>query len=308
MTTCAPVALFVYNRPWHVCQTTEALLANGGASETQLYVYSDGPRDAASMAAVAEVRSFLRTLTGFKSVKIIERSDNFGLARSIIQGVTEVCDEHGRVIVMEDDLLTSPHFLRFMNDSLLEYQNDPRVISIHGYIYPVGQPMPETFFLRGADCWGWATWKRGWDLFEPDGRKLLRQLEEGGLTHQFDCDGSYPYTKMLRDQIAGKNNSWAIRWHASAFLQEKLTLYPGCSLVHNIGLDGSGVHCSGDSAYTGSLAACPVRVGGIEVTENQLAREAIVNFYRRTRRSLPMRAANKLLSRLRGKLKVSYGG
>ena len=129
------------------------------------------------------------------------------------------CD---KVIVLEDDLVTSPHFLQYMNDGLGIYERDDRVISIHGYSYPVHGKLPETFFLRGADCLGWATWKRGWDLFEDDGQRLLNELERRNLTRSFDFDGSYPYTQMLRDQIAGSNSSWAVRWYASAFLRDKL--------------------------------------------------------------------------------------
>jgi hypothetical protein len=111
-------------------------------------------------------------------------------------------------------------------------------------------------------------------------------------------DGSYPYTRMLQNQIVGKNNSWAIRWYASAFLQNKLTLYPGRSLVHNIGLDGSGTHCSEMEGYAGKLANYPIFVESIAVEENSLARQAIVNFHKQTRSSLHMKVANKLFAKI----------
>jgi len=174
---CAPVALFVYNRPWHTRQAIKALQANVEATKTPLYIFSDAPRNSAASRAVAEVRSLLREISGFKSLSIIERENNFGLARSIIDGVSQVCKQHDRVIVLEDDLVTSPYFLKFMNEGLRKYQDDEQVISIHGYIYPLEQTLPETFFLKGADCWGWATWKRGWDLFESDGQSLLDELK-----------------------------------------------------------------------------------------------------------------------------------
>jgi len=304
--TSAPVALFVYNRPWHTRRTVEALLANLDASETPLYIFSDAPRDVAASGAVVEVRSFLRKITGFKSILIIERENNYGLARSIIDGVTHVCEKYGRAIVMEDDLVTSTYFLKFMNEGLEKYQDEQRVISIHGYVYPVEQSLPETFFLKGADCWGWATWKRGWDLFEPDGAKLLAELKRRKLTHQFDFDGGYPYTRMLRNRIAGKNNSWAILWYASAFLQDKLTLYPGRSLVHNIGLDGSGTHCSETKGYSGELARSPITVEDIVVEECLITRQQFVKFHKRTRSSLPVRVANKVLSRIQRMSKAEY--
>lgn len=290
----APIALFVYNRPSHTRQTIEALLKNDGVAKTSLYVFSDGPRNAEADEAVTEVRAYIRSLAGFESVTVIERETNFGLARSIIDGVTRVCKEHGRVIVMEDDIVTSPHFLGFMNGGLDLYEHDERVISLHGYVYPAKEPFPEIFFLRGADCWGWATWKRGWDLFEPDGQVLLRELRARNLMHQFDLDGAYPYTRMLKNQIAGKNDSWAVRWHASAFLMDKLTLYSGRSLVLNIGTDSSGTHCSASGSFAGKVADSPIKFAAIAVEENVLARQQIIRFNRKTRSLMPIRALRRL--------------
>ncbi len=292
--TFAPIALFVYDRPWHTRQTVEALHANAQASKSPLYIFSDAPKNDAASVAVTEVRSFIRTISNFQSVTLIERETNYGLARSIIDGVTRLCKKHQRVIVIEDDLVTSPHFLGYMNDGLNLYENDERVISIHGYQYPVMTSLPETFFLTGADCWGWATWKRGWDLFEPDGRLLLRQLQERKLAHRFDYDGAYPYTRMLKKQIAGRNNSWAIRWYASAFLKDKLTLYPGRSLVQNIGTDSSGTHCSTTVAYAGDMADSPIRVERIGLEENEYARDQIARFHRASRLPMPTRLLRKL--------------
>jgi hypothetical protein len=290
----APVALFVYNRPGHTRQTVEALLANTLASQTPLHVFSDAPKNEVTSLAVAEVRSYIRSIAGFKSVTIVERERNFGLARSIIDGVTSLCEKYGRVIVMEDDLVTSPYFLQFMNEGLDLYERDERVISIHGYVYPVMEALPETFFLRGADCWGWATWKRGWDLFEPDGQSLLQELNAHNLTHRFDFDGAHPYVRMLKNQIKGNNNSWAIRWHASAFLKNKLTLYPGRSLVHNIGTDNSGAHCATTTVFAGKIADSPIAIELISVEENEFARQQIIKFHKAVRRMTPGRVLRKL--------------
>jgi hypothetical protein len=298
----APIALFVYNRLSHTRRTVEALLKNAGAADAALHVFSDGARNEAARRAVAEVRSYIRTVDGFRRVTIVEREKNIGLAKSIIDGVTGLCGENDRVIVVEDDLVTSPHFLEFMNDGLNVYAKDDRVISIHGYSYPVSAALPETFFLRGADCWGWATWKRGWDLFDPDGPRLFRQLKERGLTRRFDLDGSYPYTQMLRNQIAGKNDSWAIRWHASAFLADKLTLYPGRSLVQNIGNDDSGTHSSKSEAYSGKISGSPVTVGRIPVVEDERARQSFAAFSRSTRSLTLPRIFNKAMSVLRRRM------
>jgi len=290
----APIALFVYNRPQHTRRTVEALLNNAEAAQTALYVFSDGPRNEAARESVAEVRSYIRSIAGFKSVAITEREINFGLARSIIDGVTKVCEQYGRVIVVEDDLVTSPFFLAYMNEALDLYEHEEKVISIHGYVYPLKGTLPETFFIKGADCWGWATWKRGWELFEPDGSALLQELTQRRLTRCFDFDGTYPYINMLKSQIKGKNNSWAVRWYASAFLKDRLTLYPGRSLVRNIGHDSSGRHSSTTNAFAGAIADSRVAVERIAIEENVEARQRIAEFFQTGLPKLPERIVHKL--------------
>ncbi|MBU0721839.1 glycosyltransferase [Patescibacteria group bacterium] len=279
----APIALFVYNRLWHTQQTIEALQKNILAPESDLIVFSDGPKDfSESKASVLAIREYLKTITGFKSIKIIAREKNNGLAQSIITGVSEIINQYGKIIVLEDDMISSQYFLQYMNEALDFYETEDQVISIHAYIYPVKKTLPETYFLKGADCWGWATWKRGWNLFEPDGQKLLKELETKKLTKEFDFSESYPYTNMLRDQIAGKNNSWAIRWYASAFLKNKLTLYSCKSLIDNIGLDGSGTHCSKTNkvANKNDVKNIKIEVKKIEIKENNETRSIIVNYFK----------------------------
>lgn len=290
----APIALFVYNRREQTQRTVAALLRNELAAESDLFVFCDGVKNAAASGAVQEVRSFVRTIGGFRSVAIIERDSNLGLARSIISGVSSVCGDYGRVIVMEDDLVTAPTFLRFMNDALRTYENDEAVGSIHGYWYPVAAELPSTFLLRGASCWGWATWSRAWRMFEPDGRKLLMELQRQNLTRAFDLDGAISYTRMLQLQIAGKIDSWAIRWHATMFLANRLQLSPGVSLVRNIGFDGSGTHCSESEAYDVELSAAALPMKRIPLRECSEARAALIRYHRATRRSLPARAFGRL--------------
>jgi hypothetical protein len=276
----APITLFVYNRPWHTRQTIEALQKNELAEDSELFIFSDGPKNEAAEEDVREVRGYIRTVSGFKNISIIERAKNWGLAASIIDGVTKVLNEYGRVIVLEDDLVTSPYFLRFMNEALILYQHEEKVISIHGYIYSVKGELPQTFFLKDPGCWGWATWKRGWDIFQSDGQKLLNELREKKLTKQFDYNGAYPYTKMLEDQIYGKNNSWAVRWYAATFLKDKLTLYPGSSLVQHIGNDGTGTHCGKSDFLNCDMANTPVSVERIGCEENVFARKESEKFFK----------------------------
>jgi hypothetical protein len=276
----APVALFVYNRPGHTRQTIEALRKNTCAEETDLYIFSDAPKNSNHESAVKEVRAYLKTIKGFRTIQIVERSENMGLSASIISGVTEIVNKYGKIIVLEDDLVTSPFFLKYMNDGLNIYEKDDQVISIHGYIYPIKDSLPETFFILGADCWGWATWKRGWDIFEKDGKKLMDELKSRNLSSLFDFNDSYPYTKMLEDQIAGKVESWAIRWYASAFLKNKLTLYPGSSLVENIGFDGSGEHGAPEAKFLVDNKKRVFDLKRIPVSHNEEAFMAMARFFK----------------------------
>lgn len=282
----SPIALFAYNRPVHLQRTIEALKQNALASESDLYVFSDAPKSIIQANKVIEVREYIRQIRGFKSVTIIERETNFGLARSIIDGVTTIVEKYGRIIVLEDDMVTSPYFLSYMNEALEKYAEDDRVISIHGWLFPTNLILPETFFLRGADCWGWASWRRGWEIFNSDGQYLLDELKRRKLTRTFDYNGAYPFTKMLKGQIKGTNNSWAVRWYASAFLAGKLTLYPRLSLLHNIGNDNSGTHCDVSGKFDVKLSNRHINIGDIAVHVSELGGSAFEKFLREARPSI----------------------
>jgi hypothetical protein len=290
----APIILFTYARIDHTLRTVESLLQNAGSSEHDLIVYSDAPRTQEKQSAVAEVREYLKKIKGFRSVTIRHREYNFGLAKSIIEGVTEVLKQNEQVIVLEDDMVTSPYFLTYMNDALVRFANDDKVISVHGYVYPTAQALPEAFFLRGADCWGWATWRRGWALFNPNGQALLNELRRRHLIKPFDFNDTYGFSKMLESQIKGLNDSWAIRWYASAFLANKLTLYPGKSLVQNIGNDSSGTHCASSSNYNAVLCSSPINLTALEVAASEDCRLAFEDFFRNSRESLFAKLTRKL--------------
>ncbi len=241
----APVAIFVYNRPDHTRQTVEALAANALAAQTPLHVFSDAPRDEAARRSVEEVQSYIRTITGFKSVTIIERATNFGLARSIIDGVTSLCDAFGRVIVLEDDLVISPHFLSYMNDALTRYEHKDQVMQIAGYMFPVEVDIHEdALLLPFITSWGWATWSRAWRNFDAEAKGYERLVDDRLLRDRFNLGGHYDYFKMLRAYREGTVDSWAIRWYLSVFLHGGLALFPKKTLVSNLGFDGSGVNCA----------------------------------------------------------------
>jgi hypothetical protein len=289
----SPIVLFVYNRPHHTRQTVEALQKNELASESELFIYSDAPKNENSVSKVNEVREYIKIVDGFKKVTIIEREKNLGLADSIIDGVTKIVNEYGKIIVLEDDLVTSPFFLRFMNEALGMYKDEPKVASIHGYIYPI-EDLPETFFIKGADCWGWATWKDKWTVFEPNGQKLLDELKDKKLTKEADFNGSYGYTKMLKRQIQGKNNSWAVRWYVSAFLKNMLTLYPKQSYVQNIGHDSEGTHCTAETDVYKVVLSKKYSISKIETTEDTVARKKIEIFHNSLKLSFIKRVLLKL--------------
>lgn len=243
--TYAPVLLFVYNRPDHTRQTVEALRRNTCAATSDLVVYSDAPRTPAAAESVDEVRRYIRTITGFGSVTIVERSTNLGLANSIIDGVSTYCRERGRVIVVEDDLATSPNFLEYMNRALTRYEDEPRVMQVAGYMFPVRLGINEdALLLPFVTSWGWATWERAWQHFDPDASGYDQLEKDRRQRRRFDLDGHYRYFRMLRAQRMGTADSWAIRWYLSVFLREGLVLFPSKSLVRNLGFDGSGVNCA----------------------------------------------------------------
>ena len=288
-----PIALFVYNRQEHTRRTIDALKQNSVACESDLIIFSDAPRSEVQAKAVREVRQYIREIDGFKSVSLVEREVNLGLARSIIDGVTTIVNKFGRIIVLEDDMVTSSYFLTYMNEALEKYADDERVVSIHGYVYPVKQSLPEAFFLPGADCWGWATWSRGWACFNSDGQFLLDELKRRKLIRAFDFNGAYPFSKMLEGQIKGKNDSWAVRWYASAFLEDKLTLYPGRSLVYNIGNDNSGTHCGESAGMDVNLSSTAISLNNLKSVPSQESRQAFEDFFRQGKMSLLGRLVRK---------------
>lgn len=244
MNNLAPIALFVYNRPRHTRETVEALLKNAEAENSDLFIFSDAAKHEGTEAAVNEVREYMRQITGFKTVSIVEREKNWGLANSIIDGVTKLCNEHGRVVVLEDDLRVSPHFLAFMNEALERYQNNKNVMQIAGYMFPANLEMEDdALFLPFISSWGWATWSRAWDKFDVSASNFNLLKNDKKKIKEFNLDGNYDYFKMLKSQQEGKTNSWAIRWYLSVFYLKGLTLYPKKTLVENLGFDGTGENC-----------------------------------------------------------------
>lgn len=239
----APIALFVYNRPEHTRRTLQALLQNPEASQSKLYIFSDGPKNESDKSAVEKVRTLINSVEGFEDIQIIERVRNIGLAESIIQGVTELTESFGRVIVMEDDLVTSPAFLGFMNRGLDTYQAEKKVWHISGWSYPIDNDgLGSAFLWETMNCWGWATWKDRWQYFSKEPDKLVSSWNRAQIK-QFNLDGAYDFWKQIVLNKRGKLNTWAVFWYATIFENNGLCLNPARTFVTNIGHDGSGENC-----------------------------------------------------------------
>ncbi|MDB9521110.1 glycosyltransferase family 2 protein [Dolichospermum circinale CS-1225] len=247
----APIAFFAYKRPEHTKQSLESLAQNEGAESSELFIFCDAAKKPEDEASVTQVREVVRSKQWCGKVHIIEREQNLGLANSIIQGVTELCSKYGKVIVLEDDLILSPFFLNYMNTALNQYEDTPEVMQISGYMFPVElkHTKADAIFLPFTTSWGWATWQRAWNHFDPLMSGYIELKNNRKLRNKFNLNNSYPYFEMLENQLNRKIDSWAIRWYLSTFVLNGITLYPTHSLVKNIGFDGSGVHCGVNTVF-----------------------------------------------------------
>ncbi|HKT35402.1 MAG TPA: hypothetical protein VJR03_11270 [Nitrospira sp.] len=297
----APIALFAYNRPDHLQRTLSALQANPLARHSPLYVFSDGPTGSHDVAAVAAVRRLVKSVSGFDKISIREQPNNIGLARSVITGVTELSATYGRVIVLEDDLVVASGFLTFMNQALQRYEHEPQIMQVSGYMFPVERPkrLGQTFFCRIPTSWGWATWARAWERLNLDSRRMLESFQRPDQRDAFNLNGAYPYFEHLTQQAEGKLDVWGVRWYASMFIAGGLCLYPGQSLVQNIGMDGTGMHCGHSSDFDVELSRSETWKFPDRIHESSQAFEAIRSFLIGLRAQKPTGAIVDLVSRLR---------
>ena len=276
MSRCVPVILFVYRRLDHLKQTISSLQNNYLAKETLLIIYSDAAGKPEHKEEVQAVREYLPTITGFSEVKLVLHKENCGLARSIVNGVTEQVNAFGKIIVLEDDLITSPYFLTYMNDALSFYEKDERVMHVSGYTFPTNKNLQETFFVGLTTSWGWGTWKRAWDHLSLDTAKHIDDLMKRNKIAEFDVDSSMGYFSHLQMNQKGLINTWAVKWYASVFLLGGLTLFPKRTLVRNIGHDGSGENCTIVDAFELQELAQKINVRKVRIRESSRARKAIM--------------------------------
>ncbi|NTW43170.1 MAG: glycosyltransferase [Anaerolineaceae bacterium] len=275
----APIALFVYARPDHTRRVVEALQKNSLAEETDVIVFSDAAKLPEKEKSVAAVRDYIAEIKGFKSLTVHHRPHNYGLAKSIMEGVTDVISNYGSIIVVEDDIVTAPDFLRFMNDALDRYRHEPKVWHISGWNYPIDPAgLGNAFFYRLMNCWGWATWADRWKDFEKNPARLISEWDKETIK-RFNLDGGHCFWEQVKANASGKINTWAIFWYATIFLHNGLCLNPTVSYVQNIGTDGSGENCGRSDFFLANHDAVEVSIFPDVVEESSIAIDRICRFY-----------------------------
>lgn len=281
----APIIVFAYKRPFELGRMLCSLSADPLASESEITLFCDGPKPDASprdIASIREVQKLAISVKGFAKINVISAEQNLGLARSVIEGVTKVVSQYEKVIVIEDDAVVSPHFLKFMNDALALHAENKDVYSIGSWNYYLDpKKVMDNYFIRYPDSLAWGTWRRSWDLFEKDGATLLAQLKAHELTDRLDADGEVSYfTDMLKAQVAGKIDSWAIRWTVNCILQGKMNFFPRVSVALNKGLGVDATHEKGDADLYKDvvLSMEPITVKEQPVIENEVAIESWTRF------------------------------
>ena len=275
----APIIVFAYDRPEHLRQTLEALAKNVFAKESELYIFCDGPKVDATEERklhIQQTRKVAHGAIGFKSVTIIEREKNIGLKANIVSAVTEMVNKYGRIITLEDDIVTSPGFLRYMNEALEMYKDEERVMHISGYMWPHRWLLPETFFFQAPCPWGWATWARAWNYYNDDTAELYRYWET--RWEEFNSFGGNYLQQQLEDNYRGILKTWYVKWHAVMRQRGALALYPRQSLVDNRGFGDDATNCCSTDKFDVKLLD-RVKVKRRPIKENRLAAHEVYAFY-----------------------------
>ena len=291
-----PLLYYCFRRPEHTRLTLESIAHNAEAKYSRLFIFIDGPKREGDEALGDEVEKIARSRQWCGAVEIFRRKENLGCARSVIAGLDEFTDRFGTAAVLEDDNLLSQYFLRYLGEALKRYADEPRVMEVSGYRYPVSGIAPRSGFFCNCMQWGWGTWKRAWSNYERDGTKLLAQIENStALTRRFNVENSFPYLEYLRNQVAGRIGGWDIRWQATMLLNDGLTLFPAHSLSRNVGFDGSGTNCtSADVGFDSELWQYPIDDWPVSIEEDIQYRAAAARYFRALRGSLPERIVRRI--------------
>lgn len=284
MKVLAPIIVVAYNRPTHLARTLESLCKNDYAQDSILYIYCDGPKPFEKtessmndrncvgyqsnlwkfygtnidyeeyLSKINETRNIATKITGFKEVNVIKRDANMGLADNIVSAVTEIVNKYGKVIVFEDDIVSTKGCLKYLNDALNLYENDEKVMHVSAYTYPHKCKLPESFFFYTPyPAGGWATWDRAWKNYIDDTQYLVDYWKNDWKS--FNVIGQEHLQKQLLLNLNGVLKTWYIKWYASIRILDGLCLYPSIAMTQNIGMDGTGTtSILSDQLYVKHLA------------------------------------------------------
>lgn len=288
MNNLAPLALFVFNRAKTTKKVLNSLAKNKLIQKTNIYIFCDAPKFSKDNKEINKVRKLIDNFKNCKKKSVIIRDVNFGLKKNILEGLKFIFKKYEKVIVLEDDILTSKYFLTYMNEGLKKFKDIKKVASIHSYCYPIEEKdnLEDHFFLRGADCWGWGTWKDRWSLYNDNSKKLFQGIKKKKLINDFNVYNSYFFSKMLLNnlKVNEEKKSWAINWYASMYLKNKLTLYPKNSLCKNIGFNVDGTHSLKKNFYP-NMNSKFKRYNSIDINiplkENLFAKKKISKFLKK---------------------------
>jgi len=298
----SPVIIFAYNRLNHLKKTINSLKKNLYANKTRLIIYLDYPKEKKLIQDYYSIKKYYKQISGFNKKEIIIRKKNFGLSKNIVNAVNQELKKYKSIIVLEDDMICDRFFLQYMHYYLNKFRNSKKIVSIHGYNYPLKntKKLNNFFFIRGADCWGWGTWPSKWKIYQKNSATLIKNIKNRGLVSDFNFKNSYNYFGMLEDAHRKINNSWAIKWYASAFLRNKLTLYPKFSLIKNIGMDGSGIHSYRSKKFDIKLRNKKLHlIKNIDVKEDENAKYLFINYFN----SLKISKVDLILNKIKNVIK-----
>ncbi|TAE73162.1 MAG: glycosyltransferase [Bacteroidetes bacterium] len=284
----APIVVFAYNRPLHLQKTIESLAKNYLARQSEVFIYIDGAKNQEDEIKINEVKSYIQNYIknqineiDFKKINIITREKNWGLANSVIAGVSEVINIYKKIIVLEDDMISTPDFLNYMNDALNFYENENKIFSISGYTFPIDIPIDyieNVFITQRTSSWGWATWENRWKKADWQMTDYPYFIKNNTQKKQLSSIGE-DLVLMLKKQHQGFVDSWAIRWIYTHFKQNAFCLYPIDSKIKNIGTDNTGAHTPNTQKFEVDLVEKPYQfVKNIE--ENQIIKKNMSNFFK----------------------------
>lgn len=304
-----PVLIVTYDRIEHLKRTITSLRSNIYAEQTDLFVASDYQRTESEADKVAAVRTYLKSVDGFKSVTVFERETNFGVVENSNSALRFIFERYDRFIIMNDDLVTAPGFLKFTNEALDKYGNNEMIFSVTGYCPPIRIPSTypyDAFFLARMSAWGCAMTKERYDSVREISRKEYDDfVANKHLSRAFVNGGGDDLLPMLKKVACGSLEAWDVRCMYTQFMKNQYTIYPTQSLILNIGFDGTGMHCGRTDKFNVTLSDKL----NFSFPDDVVVNREIVDANREFRAlpSYPARVAAKLLSMGKIRLKTFTG-